>query len=111
MASPLGNPVAAKVRGACPVAAIVCRKGLPGIEPTTVAPLIRGIAGGLSIEMVMSVCAAKAGADGIVAHSTASARVLVFIGSSSSYPTGDFHPFVISPSAGAIFEDRAVDFP
>jgi hypothetical protein len=68
---PAGNPVAANLSGACPVVGMVKRNGLPGMEPTKVGCWIRGVAGALSIEMVMSVCAAKAGADSNVAQAAA----------------------------------------
>jgi hypothetical protein len=61
MASPAGSPAPSNFRGACPVAEIVYRRGLPGMEAMTIAPLIRGVAGAGVVEMVMSVVAANAG--------------------------------------------------
>jgi hypothetical protein len=60
MASPVGRPAASNVNGACPVAEIACKNGLPGTEPMTDAPRIRGVAGAGVIEIVMSVWAPNA---------------------------------------------------
>jgi hypothetical protein len=73
MVIPAGSPVAANLSGAWPVAGIVKRNGLPGREPTTVGCWIRGVAGALSIEIVMSVWAASAGVDRSIAPAATTA--------------------------------------
>src|SRR5450631_2445829 len=70
IASPVGSPVASNLSGACPVADTVYRSGLPVTAPTRPPPRIRGVAGAAAVEMVMSVCAAKAG-DANAAENTA----------------------------------------
>src|SRR5208282_3990252 len=49
---PSGNPSALNAMGRSPVAAMVKRNGWPGRTPNTLAPLMRGVGGGLGVRMM-----------------------------------------------------------
>ena len=69
--SPVGNPLAENVNGACPVAGIANKRGVAGVEPKANGPWSRGVAGGAVIEIMMVVwaCALSATASAIAQKS------------------------------------------
>lgn len=79
--SPVGNPEAENVNGACPVAGIANKSGVAGVEPNTNGPWSLGVPGGLVIEIMMVVwaCAIPATARAIEERSIETRSTVLMI--------------------------------